>query len=439
MRPSKMTLFLILNSLLMAHFVLANDCGLPGPDQVIIYEHVDRGGLCAVRGPGTYPDPSAFGLPNDAISGIDVGSNLRAVLYEDAGFSGRQAHFEGGFNYNLGEPENDETSSIEIFRKQGGAAATFFLGNYPHDRENFWSENAQGIANDGANWFITITGSFNSTPTLFKIPFSYDLNSGSAGGNVQRGMPSQLSSLGYNHFGDLDQAHGFLFVPVTGDGLPPQIAVFRTLPMDLAFLSSEIVPDTGGGWVAIRPGSNTLWVSGSDITEDTPVLEYEINWEALRRDGTLILKSPPKKISLLDRGGVPVRLQTMQGGVFNPEGTLLHLSSGYCDTFGFIDVFFIDGGTGILQASSENGYGLFNFETHPAPLTPVGGLCQGEEAEGIDFLDVRGLGLPGIPDGQLHVILIRNSLFEDDDLYFKHYEGGVNPSTPLPDWFWALL
>ena len=120
----------------------------------------------------------------------------------------------------------------------------------------------------------------------------------------------------------------------------------------------------------------------------------------------------------------------MQGGVFNHDGTLLYLSSGYCDTFGYIDVFFIEGNTGILQASSENRYGPFNFETHPAPqfCTPFGCFCQGEEAEGIDFLDVRGLGIPGIPDGQLHAILISNDLFEDDDVYLKHYKNDYIPA-----------
>src|SRR5262249_25794990 len=254
----------------------------------------------------------------------------------------------------------------------------------------------------------------------------YPLNRGSEGGNPRRGMPSDLSRRGYDHFGDLDQRDGFLFVPVTGTDLPPQIAVFST---GLDFLSSARI-EIGGGWVAIRPGSKTLWVSDSDINENNPIHEYKINWDSLRRDGTLVLESPPKKIFLLRRDGTPARLQTMQGGVFNHDGTLLYVSSGYCDTFGFIDVFFIEGDIGILQASSENRYGPFNFETHPAPqfCTPFGCACQGEEAEGIDFLDVRGLGIPGIPDGQLHAILLSNDLLEDDDVYLKHYKNDYVPA-----------
>jgi hypothetical protein len=71
----------------------ANHCGFPGPDQVIIYQHTNRGDACQVLGLGGYPTSSSFGLPNNSISAIDVGSNVRAVLYQDAHFSGRQAHY----------------------------------------------------------------------------------------------------------------------------------------------------------------------------------------------------------------------------------------------------------------------------------------------------------------------------------------------------------
>lgn len=46
-------------------------------------------------GIGNYP--TYFGLPNDSISAIDVGSNVRAVLYQHGHFGGRQAHYDGGW------------------------------------------------------------------------------------------------------------------------------------------------------------------------------------------------------------------------------------------------------------------------------------------------------------------------------------------------------
>ena len=102
--------------------------------------------------------------------------------------------------------------------------------------------------------------------------------------------------------------------------------------------------------------------------------------------------------------------------MFNPSGTLLYLSNGDHDTPGYVHVFSVDDetNTATLQARSENGYGPFNFENRTKLL--------GDEAEGLDWLDVRGLNVPGIPDGQLHLVMVDNG-FRTDDLYVKHYSG----------------
>ena len=402
------------------HGAWANNCGFPGPDQVIIYQHTNRGGTCQVLGIGNYP--TSFGLPNDSISAIDVGPNVRAVMYQHGQFGGRQAHYDGGWYYDPLGNVNDRTSSIEVYAMQGGPTATYYLGNYPSNRENFWSNDSQGIANDGTNWFIT-TGYNTDNSRLFKIPFGYDLNSGSAP-SPGIGIPSDLVNLGYNHFGDPDQRDGYLFIPLQGPERTPVVAVYWAA--DLRFLTYRELhglPSGGGGWVAIRPGANTLWASPGTVDGSNPVREYDIEWDALRNRNVLDLRDS-RTITLSDRDGWPVGMYTMQGGVFNPEGTLFYTTNGWCDSFGYIDVFFIDGDTGTLQASSENGYGPFNFETHPRmqDYTPWHSACGGDEAEGVDFLDVRGRGIHGIPDGQLHVIMIKNGTWGDDDnLYFKHY------------------
>ncbi len=77
----------------------------------------------------------------------------------------------------------------------------------------------------------------------------------------------------------------------------------------------------------------------------------------------------------------------------------------------------------ILQARSENSYGLFNFETHPEISCFDFYKCVSsrDETEGLDWLDVRGLNIPGIPDGQLHLVMIDNDLYDSDNLYLKHY------------------
>ena len=385
-------------------------CGLPAPDQVIIYQNRVRGGQCRVLGVGDFRNADQFQpVRNDSISSIDVGSAVRAVLYEHSDFRGQQAHFEGGFYYDPIGNVNDKTSSIEIFPMQGGPAATDYLGNYPSNRENFWSDEAQGLANDGANWFAV------KNTRIFKVPLSTDLARSSSAGLVQTGIPAILKNIGYDHFGDPDQREGFLFVPIEDtDGKPkkkPRIGVFSTV--DLKPLSSfELSDSLGASWLAIRPGDRTLWVSTSDLKADDQIREYTIDWTQLGASGQLILTFR-RQVTLRDRDGVTLNLKSMQGGVFNPEGTLLYTSNGYIDTNGYVHVFAIDDATNSanLQARSENGYGFFNFETHPA---------TDDEAEGLDWLDVRGRQIPGIPDGQLHLVMIDNDPFQDD-LYLKHY------------------
>jgi hypothetical protein len=398
----------------------ANDCGFPGPEQVIIYQDTNRGGACQVLGVGGFP--TSFGLPNNSISAIDVGANVRAVLYEHGNFEGRQAHYEGGRYYDLLGNENDRTSSIEIFPMQGGPAATRYLGDYPKNRESFWSNDAQGLANDGANWFV-VKGYNKDNTRIFKVPLSYDLGSSSSAGLLQTGIPPELKNIGYNHFGDpdVDKTYGFLFVPVEG-GSKPRIAVFS--PVDLRFLSSFELwdnPGQGASWLAIRPGERTLWVSTSNLSEGNQIREYDIDWDRLGVHGQLILTFR-RQVTLRDRDG---NLQSMQGGVFDPDGKL-YISTGY-DSHYYVRVFAIEDttDTAILQARSENGYGPFNFEAHfreGCVDTPVYRRCfhLGDETEGLDWLDVRGLNIPSIPDGQLHLVMIDNDI-DQDDLYLKHY------------------
>jgi hypothetical protein len=240
--------------------------------------------------------------------------------------------------------------------------------------------------------------------------------------------------------GDPDQSSGFLFVPIEGGGKNPRIGVWNT--EDLSFLSSFELADntdtkTGGRdlglpWLAIRPGEDTLWVSHSDDVEHVKV--YDILWERLT--GTFpprLVLDNPRLIKLLDRDGLPITLTSVQGGVFNSSGTLLYISTGSCSSHGYIRVFSVDDERSVatLQAQSENGYYPFNFETHP---DTTAGFCSGDEAEGLDWLDVRGLNVPGVPDGQLHLVMVNNGIvscsffggciFGDfDTVYFKHYSG----------------
>src|SRR5687767_3198778 len=104
-----------------------------------------------------------------------------------------------------------------------------YLGNNPHSTDSpDWSENAQGLANDGQYWFFT-----NKT-ALFK----YDANWVPVDGNdVGRlGMvtfPPELAVMGINHFGDPDHYGGYVFVPFESGGPTTIIAAFRASDLTL--------------------------------------------------------------------------------------------------------------------------------------------------------------------------------------------------------------
>jgi hypothetical protein len=409
------------------------DCGFPGADEVVIYQNTNRGNPCQLLPVDNYLTASSFKLPDDSISAIDVGSDVRAVLYRDPDFRGAQAHFEGGYYYDPIGKINDNTSSIEIFQRLGGPAAAYYEGNYPSNSQNFWSEDAQGLANDGANWFVVRSPDANDS-FIFKVPLSYDLNSKSSKGLLYAGMPQDLRKLGYDHLGDPDQRYGFLFVPIEGPGKNPRIGVWST--EDLRFLSSfELLdnmdtnmPGTNDQhvpWLAIRHSDDTLWVSHSDGVDHVKV--YDILWDRLTGmyPPRLVLDNP-RLVTLMDRDNMAITLKSMQGGVFNSTSTLLYTSNGACDSNGYIRVFAIDDQKGVatLQAQSENAYFPFNFETHPHVIRlPFIGttVCAGDEAEGLDWLDVRGLNVPGIPDGQLHLVMVNNHISSPDAVYLKHY------------------
>jgi hypothetical protein len=319
-----------------------------------------------------------------------------------------------------------------------------YLGNYPSDANPGWHENVQGLTHDRDNWFITQTG------RLWKIPVECDLGSVSRGDRgvlvkrlwdyepqtnphipprIVTDIP-ELWTAGYNHLGDPGyyefDGRGYIVVPIEESKnepggkapfAPPAIAVFRADTLEFANYAC-LTGQTSAGWCAVDPQSRVYSSSGNLGT----LHRYAVDWNTLLSSKTPLTLPNPTRIDLADESGFPVEIRSMQGGEISPSGQLLYLVAGY---FGDLDsswgIHVFDLSTQRRVQRSTNGSGHFNYEFHPTCSFPT---YNCEEPEGITIWDLDDGRAPGIR-GQLHVLLLRNEYFSDDDVYLKHYTGTI--------------
>src|SRR5262245_20782384 len=125
---SLLSIAMTLTCVYVAH---AADCQSPESNQAVIFQKSKAGGACRVLDVGDYPDPASFSpVPHNAVSSLIVGSDVRVVLYQYENFRVRQTHWERGFLYSKIGNFDDRTSSIQVYYRSGGPAATWNLGNY---------------------------------------------------------------------------------------------------------------------------------------------------------------------------------------------------------------------------------------------------------------------------------------------------------------------
>ena len=326
---------------------------------------------------------------------------------------------------------------ISISTRSAGSAAslscpdypdTVFLGDSPGAASPGWTDNVQGVAHDASNWFFTT----QSDPFLIKFPVGFNLNTEFdpedpdtwPAGAMAVPMPASLALMGYEEMKDLDQANGFLFVPVAGEGITG-IAVFRTSDLDYrGFYQITAIPHTS--FAAFNLHDNHLYVSRPTVSNDEPLRRFKVNFGALENDvENAFSEGDPFEVTLTEGGGpIDPPLRNLQGGTFTPWGDL-YLANGIEDPpsadRGGIHLFnsawqLIDEST-----NDEDPSTTFEFTYDPESCEiwdPAS--CISEEPEGADWWN-RDVGppSPGI-GGQLHVILLDNDL-SADELYFKHY------------------
>lgn len=307
-----------------------------------------------------------------------------------------------------------------VIRDHRTAPALFsridYLGNYPSHRSPGWSSELQGLAHDSGNWFLT------QKSRLWKFPVAHDLNRQVAGPDPSRGIlsvgiPTGLQQMGYNHFGDLDQYGGFLFIPLEGSQTP-RIAVFRA--HDLSFVGSFVLSgQRKAGWCALRAESDGLYLYTSNdvIDQSNPIFRYRVDLSRLGATPGAAFQFANH--AALYQGNALLGIKPyLQGGEFSPDGSHLFLVNGKDSDFnprdGGIWVFRGTPLQFVTKSTHTPNSGSFFYEFHP-------GWDKYEEPEGLTFWDLDGRGAPGLPGGQLHVILLDNDVTSGDEIYIKHY------------------
>jgi hypothetical protein len=319
-----------------------------------------------------------------------------------------------------------------------GCPDHYYLGNNPANSDwPDWSENAQGVANDGQHWFFTHVAG------LIKYQANwYGIGSERDSGHIKSvGIPDVLRSRAINHFGDLDQYGGYLFVPFEGDPelcttypwiypcqngpLIAVIAVFRASDLEFVDWVNVEPYQRRAGWVAIDPVEKVLYTSTDTLVEGTKIQRYAIDMDKVDNDIYFDFLQPLDPVDVRDVEGQPIykQFKYLQGGVFTPWGDL-YLSAGTSDdppsdVRGGLHLFRrTNDGTAFelidssVNAPAEVGQHVFSYEYHPADL-------GGQEPEGIDWWN-RDRDPGSTYPGQLHAILLDNDA-GDDSVWLKHY------------------
>jgi hypothetical protein len=93
----------------------------PNVDQAALFVDSNHDGQCVVKDIGEYPNPGAIGLPNDSISSLRVGANVKAVLCRDDGLTNTCEWFEGDdTNLNDNSVGDNQVSSVRVESRSGG-------------------------------------------------------------------------------------------------------------------------------------------------------------------------------------------------------------------------------------------------------------------------------------------------------------------------------
>jgi hypothetical protein len=275
-------------------------------------------------------------------------------------------------------------SSVEIIQRKPYFQSYSYLSSFPSDRQNGWSNECQGVTNDGDYWYISTKWNIR------KIHKSENLNSS----HNDKKIINRPFSNSKNHIGDITYYDGCLYVPVEhcpGDEYKGDDRIYVYNSSGTFQRYGILTSQSHASWVAINPYDYHML--SSDFKTDR-IYVYSPYFSS----GSNIT---PLYYIQLDR-----TLSEIQGGVVGPNG-YLYLSNSHSP--GGVWVFRIRGGYATMVKYIE-----------PKGYKPGG--TYGEEVEGLTWWDLdseSGVN-SNLKGGQLHWLLLDNDLTSDDDIYFKH-------------------
>jgi hypothetical protein len=165
----------------------------------------------------------------------------------------------GGAYGDLGSLDN-RASAFDVWQSKGLWNSITASSKYPNNSENnphvsndnFWADEAQGVAHDETHWYLT------NKEKLFKVPVSESLNNSS--NRIAANLPG-----GCDHFGDPAFYGDLLYVPL--EGCPNGESRIYVYNRDLQVLRYGRLPGAKAAWVAVSPINGLMYSTVASYTD----------------------------------------------------------------------------------------------------------------------------------------------------------------------------
>ncbi|MBI2566044.1 MAG: hypothetical protein HYV63_03275 [Candidatus Schekmanbacteria bacterium] len=337
----------------------------------------------------TWPQGASM---NDSISSLSTTPGYEATVCEHAFFQGTCKHYPASPNSFWDYTNNwfnDRISSVEVRKATLIWSDYEELTTYPDERENDWSEEANGITHDSDAWYIS------NRWHVFKYPVETYLSSNdyTRKADVRDGM---------QHIGDISYHNGEVFAAVDNWGFEgySQEARIYVYDRELNFVRyCRLANQRNVPWVTIHPQTGLMYAGEQ---HSSVVRVYDRSFA----NGAAI--APLYSIYL------DYYFDGWQGTDISENGYLYVSTSQETYKAGT----YYDPGVYVFKLAGLTGY-LVQYLDPDVEDDPDGyAPWYGMEIEGITLWDLDDGSAPGVT-GQIHWIILDND-GNRDDVDLKH-------------------